>query len=80
MGLTMTKRKTTADVKAKRKRTAHVVADQLLDRLEQQKRHNTRAFVESLGKELRRKDLDDAAKARVRAMGLGALIDEEDGE
>ncbi len=77
MGLKMTGRKTTKDVKAKRKATARKVAADMMDRLEANKKRNVERFMESFAEGLNAKDLDEDAKARVRAMGLGDLLDEE---
>lgn len=79
MGLKITGRKTKRDVKAKRKATAKRMAEDMMDRLEARKQRNMEHFMEALGSELNAKDLDEDAKARVRAMGLGDLLEEDDG-
>lgn len=77
MGLKMTGRKTSSDVKKVRKAKAKVRAHSILDVMEQQKVKRTESFMEMLGEEFRKKDaqgkLDDETKKRIEAMGLGKL-------
>jgi hypothetical protein len=77
MGLKMTGRKTKKEMAAKRRAKAKAVAADVMEQLEERKRRNMERFMESVGEKLRAKDLDEDAKARVRAMGLGDLLDEE---
>jgi len=78
MGLKITGRKTEKEVAAKRRAKAKEVAARMMDEIEARKRENVEHFMEELGKGLRARDLDDAAKARVRAVGLGELLDDDD--
>lgn len=77
MGMTMKSRTTKADVEAKKKEKAKKLARDMMASVERQKQRNVEAFMETLGEKLNEKPLDDAAKARIRAAGLGALIDDE---
>ena len=79
MGLKMTGRKTKKEQAAKRKAKARILAEDYMDRLEERKRKNVEHFMEILGENLNAGDLDDAAKERVRAMGFGDLLEEDDG-
>ena len=77
MGLKMTGRKTKKDARKAEKAKVKDLTDDLMAGLDRQKRKNVESFVGHLRKSFRQKEqageLDDAAKARIRAMGFGDL-------
>jgi hypothetical protein len=77
MSLKMTARKTTTQKRAQQKNEVKNLTEKLLDRMSERKKENVEAFVGVLAEKFRKMEkagaLDDAAKSRIRSMGLGEI-------